>query len=213
MCKKVNLKFNAGKSLGSGLNNSEYKKFIESLNAGGLGLGNIDVKKLSGLGAHHKKTALNALNKFQKKMASEGKRPPRFNKRSLAKMMAPVMKVITPQLAKLGSSGIQKARALPSNKILPPTKNTKALSKKIKSKGLTFKGGKGIAKLKKGPSKKVGFSFDDEEGLARGGKIEGVMNKKYKYKDVDINKKENTSIWEILSGRYHKSGLRRLFGE
>jgi len=61
---------------------------------------------------------------------------------------------------------------------------------------------------KKKKKARYDFSFDD--GSASG-KVQKFMDKKYKYKENDIVKREDVSIWKVISKRYNVSGLKRLF--
>lgn len=100
---------------------------------------------------------------------------------------------------------------------LRPKEMDKALALAEKTAGVESKPimniGKGVSAI--GPSgKKKGFKFDWNDTAAReGNKVQTFMDKNYKYKDSDIVKREDVSLWNVISRRYQTSGLKRLFGE
>ena len=58
------------------------------------------------------------------------------------------------------------------------------------------------------------FNFNDSESSSsKKGKVQQFMDKKYNYKDNDINNKKSIPIWKIISNRYNQTGLKRLFDE
>lgn len=59
-----------------------------------------------------------------------------------------------------------------------------------------------------------GFKFNWNDSAAReGNKVQNFMAKKYDYKDNDIVKRNDVSLWNVISKRYQTSGLKRLFSE
>lgn len=80
-----------------------------------------------------------------------------------------------------------------------------------KSGGLAIKAGTG----KVGAGKKSGgYKFNWNDAAAReGNKVQTFMEKDYDYKGSDIVKRDDVSLWNVISNRYQTSGLRRLFGE
>jgi hypothetical protein len=48
---------------------------------------------------------------------------------------------------------------------------------------------------------------------AAAAEVENVMKENLDYGDSDINKQSRENIFEVLSNRYQKSGLKRLFNE
>ncbi|MCF8060579.1 MAG: hypothetical protein K9K67_14855 [Bacteriovoracaceae bacterium] len=63
-------------------------------------------------------------------------------------------------------------------------------------------------------TKANGFKFNWNDAAAReGNKVQTFMNKKYDYKGSDIVKRDDVSLWNVISRRYQTSGLKRLFGE
>lgn len=69
--------------------------------------------------------------------------------------------------------------------------------------------------LSGGASKKASsFDFDfGEEQKAIDAQVSNVMDQNFDYAQNDINNQSHTNIFEVLSNRYQRSGLRRLFDE
>ncbi len=89
----------------------------------------------------------------------------------------------------------------------------KLLEEAGKKAGIEISGtGKGIAKNKDSKDA-YNFNYNDSGSSAQGPVAVEFMDKKYNFKDSDINKTDNVSIFEIISNRYVESGLRRLFSE
>jgi hypothetical protein len=66
-----------------------------------------------------------------------------------------------------------------------------------------------------GPGRKKGdfkLNWNDSAG-GEGNKVQTFMDKNYKYKDSDIVKRDDVSLWNVISHRYQTSGLKRLFGD
>ncbi|MFX3689201.1 MAG: hypothetical protein ACN6I0_00365 [Peredibacter sp.] len=79
------------------------------------------------------------------------------------------------------------------------------------STGLTVKAATG--KVGAG-NKKGAYKFNWNDAAAReGNKVQTFMEKDYDYKGSDIVKRDDVSLWNVISNRYQTSGLRRLFGE
>jgi hypothetical protein len=81
-----------------------------------------------------------------------------------------------------------------------------------KSTGLDLSGGTGISGKK---TAKPEFSFNLSDNAPVGGSAttQNFMDKNYNYKENDIVKKPDTSIFDIISNRYIESGLKRLFDD
>lgn len=77
-------------------------------------------------------------------------------------------------------------------------------------KSIKYSTSKGIKRSGSKPQN-YDFSFGSAPGKKGGVQVQNYMDKKYKYKDNDIVKNEDASIWKIISNRYNTSGLRRLF--
>ena len=80
---------------------------------------------------------------------------------------------------------------------------------KRSSFGISASTGK-IGKSGKGNGQK--FNWNDA-AARQGNKVQTFMEKKYDYKGSDIVKRNDVSLWNVISRRYQTSGLKRLFGE
>ena len=87
----------------------------------------------------------------------------------------------------------------------------KAKKKIAKSKGPTFKRGKDINSKKDSNDFDLDFGSDSSEDIKIDG-VSAVMDKEYEIKG-DINNNPSQDIFKILSLRYQRSALRRLFDE
>lgn len=78
--------------------------------------------------------------------------------------------------------------------------------------GLTeLTGGKGINSKKANGKDNLKFNFMNDADGTNTSQVQNFPEKKYDFKENDINKNPDTSIFEIISNRYINSGLRRLF--
>lgn len=57
------------------------------------------------------------------------------------------------------------------------------------------------------------FGMTDNQAAEQDGQIAEVMNQDLDYGSNDINQGSKTNIFEVLSNRYQRSGMRRLFDE
>ncbi|MEK6623890.1 MAG: hypothetical protein AABY86_02915, partial [Bdellovibrionota bacterium] len=87
-----------------------------------------------------------------------------------------------------------------------------ALAKTGMDKKYEYVGGGGG---KKAVEEKKGFNFEmDNAGASASGEakvMDGFMDKKFNFKDNDIVNNGGASIWQVISNRYTKSALPRLF--
>jgi hypothetical protein len=63
------------------------------------------------------------------------------------------------------------------------------------------------------PVEQIDFNFGADEMAAQEDQIAEVMNEKFDYGQSDINEGSSVNIFEVLSNRYQRSGMRRLFDE
>ncbi len=79
----------------------------------------------------------------------------------------------------------------------------------------TSKSSRGIVETRKNKSPEFNFNFGKD--MAKNDKQllddKSYMNKKYDFKDSDINTRDDVSIFKVISNRYFNSGLRRLFDD
>lgn len=111
-------------------------------------------------------------------------------------------------MAKFASSGGSALTASDSN---PPSEGlSNAINDAKKSSGLEMSGGQGLGKK----VAKASFNMDFGGPSASGGAVtQNFMDKNYNYKQDDIVKKPDSSIFDVISNRYIESGLKRLFDD
>lgn len=63
------------------------------------------------------------------------------------------------------------------------------------------------------PVEQVDFNFGADEMAVQEDQIAEVMNENFDYGQSDINEGSSANIFEVLSNRYQRSGMRRLFDE
>jgi hypothetical protein len=81
-----------------------------------------------------------------------------------------------------------------------------------KSAGLDLSGGTGIGG-KKSTKPEFSFNLSDNAPTGAGATTQNFMDKNYNYKENDIVKKPDASIFDVISNRYIESGLKRLFDD
>lgn len=107
----------------------------------------------------------------------------------------------------MASSGM---RSLPSN----PTEAMQQLEDELKKPSLSESGNsEGGAVAAQSPSESLEFGLSSDDLANQEGQIAEVMNKDFEYGSNDINNGSSTNIFEVLSNRYQRSGMRRLFDE
>lgn len=95
-------------------------------------------------------------------------------------------------------------------------KTNELLRAAAKNAGLDFEGsGRGLSNKKADKKDGMNFNFVGETASAGASQTQNFAEpqKNYNYKDSDISKSPDTSIFEIISNRYIQSGLKRLFEE
>lgn len=109
------------------------------------------------------------------------------------------------------------ASNLPLN--MSPSDAARALEKELNNEGRSFENIGGAPALAQPGSKAVeddgGFKFENPEqpaGPTDADKLAEVMKEDYNYNNNDITKSDS-NIFNILSNRYQRSGMRRLFDE
>ena len=93
------------------------------------------------------------------------------------------------------------------------TKTSDLLNQAAKNAGLAeISGGSGLAN-KKAPKEAFNFNLMNDPNGASASQTQNFPEtaKNYNYKNSDISKKADISIFEIISNRYIQSGLKRLF--
>lgn len=88
----------------------------------------------------------------------------------------------------------------------------KAMKEAAKLSGLSFGGGKGLAQQRMKKQKGFNLDFGNNRGSGGGGgQVQAFMDKSYNYKENDIVKRDDVSIFQVITNRYNVSGLKRLF--
>ena len=211
-CMKVPMGTNSFGSIGTALGLPGIGATVGNLAGGNTSLGQLNGSSLEKQLAKSRKILDNTVAKLNKDRAAEGLAPVSLNMEkqaaSLVKKLSPkqIAKGKVADIASLGASSRPTSGAL-----------AKALKDADKSVGLkrssTMLGGSGLRGGGKGSSKGDQFAFLNNAG-GGGGKVMGGPEKKnYDYKDNDIVKNKSVSIWKIISARYSKSGVRRLFSD
>lgn len=116
--------------------------------------------------------------------------------------------------ASLGSSGLlggSGSSSMPSN----PGEAARMLEKEIKdaTAPTSLGGGDFIAAPAPVAEETLEFGMTGDQLAAQEGQIAEVMDKDLDYGGNDINQGSNKNIFEVLSNRYQRSGMRRLFDE
>ncbi len=156
------------------------------------------------LGAINKLTNVGKklLNNINNKLKKNGTKTIDVSAQKVAAVMS---KMKTPALLKSLKSISPSTNPISEQRdaILKKAKN------KIKKTKASFSGGQGLS-FNKAKGKKGGMNFDfDANG--GGNKMKNFMDKKYRYKNDDIVKNDNASIWKVITNRYNNSGYPRLF--
>jgi hypothetical protein len=153
------------------------------------------------------------LKKLNRKRAKAGKIPialnNKFAKAVFGKM--PFKKAFQKIASSPSSRRRNNSDFSPAN---PAMKKAMALASKS---GVSFKGGKGSFGQRNNKSNSSGDQFDFEgisSGQRNGETVEfDTKDDDYEYEEMSINKDSSESIFNIISHRYLKSGLNRLFGD
>jgi hypothetical protein len=144
-----------------------------------------------------------------KKLKAQGKSPVSLksdNLKGLANKIVSSQKLQTPGSGNLASALKNSRKALGSN----IGERLKKAEQEFKKRGSSYSGGKGDNKNKKSKKKRSSFFIDQGSGNS---KVLNLSDKNYDFKDNDIVKREDVSIWEVISHRYNASGLKRLFND
>ena len=210
-CMKVSSKFNLA-GIGGGSWLKSLSAPTDNLLSGNLGGSDLDTTKLNDM-------ALKMKKKFDS-MENDPKYKANFKKaKSLSNKLQSGHKSwykksfgnSVPRSLASSSLGAAGASAAPTT-VADVVKQAKA---EMKSASANFKKGKSLGTASE--EKKEGFDFDwGSDGNAKGGtqveEFAQVMDKKYAIKG-DINNNPSQNLFQILSIRYQRSGLRRLFDE
>lgn len=193
-----------------GLANS-HNKFLKDINDitnGNTSPSNLNAASLTQSAMKLAKARNKMMDKLNKDRKIAGKKPILL-KASDAKAM----------INKLAPAALKSVKgelfAKPATNISSPglAKAIKAAKANPEIKKVMFSGGKGLLAKKK--KKQKGFNLNFADG-GSGGKVEdGFMDKAYNYakNQNDIVKRDDVSIFQVITNRYNATGLQRLFGD
>lgn len=206
-CLKSGLFNVASNPLGMGyLTGSGFNKVTSNLDSSGAGANNLGNLNGQGLVKSFIKQGLMNNELFNRAKNDPSKKDLTFfdNNADLFKAQAGLMPA--KDLAKLSGAFGPPALAMSGK---PSPALDKAVLAVSKNKGLDMTGGNGLGYKK--AAAKNGFSLNMGEPNSSNGNTPAFMEKNYQYKQNDIVKKPDSSIFDVISNRYIESGLRRLF--
>lgn len=205
-CMKVNMSGLKGVSTGTFSMLSKAVDPINKISDGSVDAANLDAGSMANMAARlnkareqlEKDKALASFVKNKKKMEDDARN-------SLIQASAGL-----PSNSLLGSSGNS---MMPSN----PGEAARMLEKELNEAPITTVGGDNSIAAPSGPTKDEDFNMEfgmtADEAAAQQTQLAEVMNQDLDYGTSDINQGSNANIFEVLSNRYQRSGMRRLFDE
>jgi hypothetical protein len=210
-CLKVPMGTNSLSSLGTALGVPGLSSAVNNLANGNTSLGSLNGGSLNNQLSKTRKAVDQLIAKTNEDRKAEGLPPINLDADKIGKE---ALKRITPkQIAAAASSTLGSLAS--SGR---PTTGTLAnsIAAAEKSSGISKKallgGGSGLRAASS--SKRGGDDFAFLNSGGGSGKVMGAMEeKKYDYEDNDIVKNKGVSIWKVISARYSKSAMRRLFGD
>jgi hypothetical protein len=203
-CMKVSLSGVKGLDLGT---NNMLNGAIAPLN--GIANGSIDAANLNGASLASQAAKLSAIGKeLEKNKALDGVKKIKDKaslqiKKDLEKGAAGMSS--NNMLGSSGSSG------MPSN----PGEAARMLDKEISEQAPTGVSGSDTIATgnEAAPEQPLEFGMTGDQLAAQEGQIAEVMKQDMDFGGNDINQGSTTNIFEVLSNRYQRSGMRRLFDE
>ncbi|MBP9673733.1 MAG: hypothetical protein KBD63_01440 [Bacteriovoracaceae bacterium] len=196
-------------SLGGNLGGTLWESLVtqgNNLMNGNTSFANLDGVSLLGQASRLVKQANDLKNKYNKNLASKGKKPVDFA--GLEKKFASELMKGIPKGA--GDNYANLAGLTPS---LPTSENLQKAAEEVAkqtgteplkySSGAGSKGGIG--------SDELFASLDSSSAGSDVMDVGDTMDKEFDYGDNDINKRPQDSLWNIISHRYNQTALRRLF--
>ncbi|MGB0452969.1 MAG: hypothetical protein ACPGJV_04570 [Bacteriovoracaceae bacterium] len=211
-CKKTFTNFTSLPSNANALGFTQVASTLDSINGGTIAPGSANLNTVQNQLARANKARKALVEKMNKKLRSEGKKPlpkdAEFTKAFLKKLNKPKIN----QLAAASKAPSLLEARPQSGKLASALK--KAAQKAELKQGIM--GSSSRLGFKGKSSKKNDFNFN-LGGSKSGGanKVEGAgyMDKEYEYKNSDINSDKDRDIFTIISRRYTISGLKRLFDD
>ncbi|GEM_PF-6046486 len=209
-CYKTMIPVNSFKGSGVGTAVTTLTDAANKVTSGELGTaGSIDANAVTNAANAFRKSADTNLEKFNEKAKEKLKINGSVANKMVASLATPQLKSVSNKNGML--SGM--STSLSGEKLKDIQKAIKSTGIKIGKEGL-FYDEKTVGGKKKDKEDSVDMSFLDGSSSKSKNKSEiDFMNQKYKYKAEDINDSKDKSIWEILSDRYIKTGLKFLFND
>ncbi len=206
-CYKVNPYIQGYGPLGQSTVASQLIKSSNSLNQGNLTTGQLNSSDFIRAAARFKSGAGKLLKKINKNLKSNGKSPipvsNDYTKKFLKASVAPNVISMAKSMASIPSGGLK------------PIKGPAAgvLRKMAKKAGVKTTNAITPGSIQKGEVVEE-LNFDlGTESTVKPKIVDDFLDKKYKIDREQIVKREDVSIWKVITNRYNLSGLPRLFGE
>ena len=206
-CYKVNPYIQGYGPLGQSTVASQLIKSSNSLNQGNLTTGQLNSSDFIRAAARFKSGAGKLLKKINKNLKSKGKSPipvsNKYTKKFLKASVAPNVISMAKSMASIPSGGLK------------PIKGPAAgvLRKMAKKAGVKTTNAITPGSIQKGEAVEE-LNFDlGTESTVKPKIVDDFLDKKYKIDREQIVKREDVSIWKVITNRYNLSGLPRLFGE
>lgn len=180
---------------------------VNGLTNGSLSAQDIDMDSMEALGARAKKFQENLISK-NPKLAQKINEARNSSDKVLAKMRRDIM--ANPKFASLGSGSSGNFNTSDPNKALEQMKEE--LKQEIKGYDapvVPVAGGDG---KKAGEEFNLGIGNEGEAITIEEEKLAEVMNSEFDMSAGEINGDTGANIFDILTNRYQRSGMRRLFG-
>lgn len=170
--------------------------------------GTIDGANIDGASLASNAAKVNALNK-------ELEKNPDVAKAKNSKAALELKKSLERGAASLGSGGgflgSSGSSSMPSN----PGQAARMLEKELEEATAPTVGGGNVADFTPAsvPDEQLEFGLTGDQLAAQEGQIAELMKEDLDYGGNDINQGSKTNIFDVLSNRYQRSGMRRLFDE
>ena len=206
-CYKVNPYIQGYGPLGQSAVASQLIQSSNSLNQGNLTTGQLNSSDFVRAAARFKTGAGKLLKKINKNLKKKGKSPipvsNDYTKKFLKSSIAPNVISMAKSMSSIPSGGLK------------PIKGPAAgvLKKMAKKTGVTSAASHAPKSIQKGEMAEE-LNFDlGTESTVKPKIVDDFLDKKYKIDREQIVKREDVSIWKVITNRYNLSGLPRLFGD
>jgi hypothetical protein len=211
-CLKVPMGTNSLSSLGTALGVPGISSAVGNLANGNTSLGSLSSASLENQLAKTRKALAAVVKKANDDRGQNGLPPLNLDTKKREKI--DLRRISPKQIAAAASAslGSLSSDGRPSSGALAGSLAAAEKSSGISRKAL-LSGGSGLRSA--GSSRKSGdnFAFLNSASGGAGKVMGGAPKKNYDYKDNDIVKNKGVSIWKVISSRYTKSAMRRLFGD